>query len=301
MFKRQPILVAIDDVTALERTMDVALAAAKAREGDVHIIQVASHRAHDDDGFGRSASEGHDYRGATIGAQLPSIAESADLNGVRVETVTLRGKAEHVIPAYAELHRAAMVVINRDYGSSRYWRSGRVVNEISRRFSVPLLVIPKRSRHEPEESPPRHILTPFDFSIASAIALKTTVDLARRHDARVTVLHALNDVPRHMVFSGSQAWKVIRRLPQQVAAVTERLRRRAAFFGANGVEIEVATGAADSAILEFAARGEADLVVMGIAHRSRLDRLALGSTLRSVLRRTTVPVLVVPAGVGTRA
>lgn len=53
-----------------------------------------------------------------------------------------------------------------------------------------------------------------------------------------------------------------------------------------------------NAILEVAARHEADLVVMGIAHRSWLDRLLSGSTLSRVLRRASVPVLVVPAVAG---
>ena len=97
-----------------------------------------------------------------------------------------------------------------------------------------------------------------------------------------------------MVFSGSEAWNVVRRLPAQVEAAAERLRRRAAFFGATDVDTEVATGAADVAILEVATRSEADLVVMGIAHRSSFERMLFGSTVRRVLRRATVPVLVIP-------
>jgi hypothetical protein len=37
---------------------------------------------------------------------------------------------------------------------------------------------------------------------------------------------------------------------------------------------------------------------MGIAHRSWLDRLLFGSTLRRVVRRATVPVLVIPVVAG---
>ena len=104
-----------------------------------------------------------------------------------------------------------------------------------------------------------------------------------------------------MVFSGSEAWEVVRRLPAQKEAVAERLRRKAAFFGADDVDTEVATGVADGAILETARRSDADLIVMGIAHRSWLDRVLFGSTLRRVLRRATVPVLVVPVVAGAHA
>ncbi len=62
---------------------------------------------------------------------------------------------------------------------------------------------------------------------------------------------------------------------------------------------EVATGDTNRAILEIASRTDPDVIVMGIAHRSWLARVVLGSTLRRVLRRATVPVLLVPTVAGT--
>jgi nucleotide-binding universal stress UspA family protein len=174
------------------------------------------------------------------------------------------------------------------------------VDDVARQSSIPLLVLPKRQR-EAEGAGLRRILTPVDFSIASAVALRTALELSRRYRARITLVHALKDVPRHTVLSGGEAWKVVRRLPARFHAIAGRLRRKAALFGADDVGTEVATGSADRAILEFAARSDADLIVMGIAHRSWLDRLMFGSILRRVLRRATVPVLVVPVVAGGRA
>jgi nucleotide-binding universal stress UspA family protein len=205
------------------------------------------------------------------------------------------------MPAYAELHQATMLLVERDYGSSRFWRHGRVVSELARQSPVPVLVLPARQSRRRDEPGLRRILTPVDFSIASALAVRTALDLSRRHGARVTLLHALTDVPRHLVFGGSEAWEVMRRLPAQADAVAERLRRKAAVFGGDDVDTEVATGPADGAILETAARSDADLVVIGIAHRAWLDRMLFGSTLRRLLRRTAVPVLVVPAVAGAHA
>jgi len=176
--------------------------------------------------------------------------------------------------------------------------SARVVEKMARHSPIPLLVVPTRPRREREEPGLRRIVTPVDSSLASAVALRTAVDLSRRHGARITLVHALKDVTHHMVLSGSEAWNVVRRLPARTEAVAAHLRRRAAFFGADDVDTEVATGGADGAILETATRSDADLVVMGIAQRSWLDRLLFGSTLRRVLRRATVPVLIVPVVAG---
>ena len=229
------------------------------------------------------------------------MVRSAERYGVRVRRVSLRGTPEQAIPAYAQLHQATLLVIERNYGRSRFWRNGRTAGEVARRSPVPVLVLPNRRARERGLRELRRILTPVDFSVASAVALRTAVDLSRRHDARVTVLHALQDVPRHMVFSGSQAWRIVRQLPARMEAVAERLRRRAVLLGAHDVETEVVTGDADSAIVRIAKRSDADLIVMGMANRSWFDRVAFGSTLRRLLPRATVPVLIVPVVAGTHA
>jgi nucleotide-binding universal stress UspA family protein len=298
MLKRQLVLVAIDHATDVERTMAFALRTAKSRGADVHAIEVFPHRAMDvADRADIRGFEPHNDRGVA-GARSRLMPQAADHDGVRVQRVTLRGEPERAIPAYAQLYEASVLVLERDYGSSRFWRNGRVVNELARRSPMPLLVLPKRRTTERDEFPPRRILTPVDFSIASAVALRTAVEIVRRHGARITLLHTLDDVTRHMTFSGGGAWEVIRRLPARKEAAAERLRRRAAFFGANDVDTEVATGLADGAILEIARRSDLDLIVMGSARRSWLDRMLFGSTLRRVLRRATVPVLVVPVVAG---
>ena len=297
MFNRPLVLVAIDHATDVERVMEVALSAAMARAAVVRVIQVVPHVAvRFDDGPDRWTFGPHDS--VDIGRRLASMLRSADDGGVRVQRVTLWGEPAHVIPAYAQLHQATTLVVERDYGSSRFWRHGRVVNEVARRSPIPVLVLHKRLKPEGKRPGLRRILAAVDFSIASAVALNTAVDLSRRHGARLALLHALKCVPQHMVLSGSEAWEVTRRIPAQAAAAAERLRDRAAFFGADDVDTEVATGVAHAAILEFATRSEVDLIVMGIAHRSWMERLLFGSTLRRVLRRATVPVHVVPVVAG---
>ena len=300
MSNPQRVLVAVDGVTDVERTMEVALSAAKARGADLHVIQVVPHRAvHIADSTGVRPFEPHDKRRVGVEARLASMSRSAEAAGVRVQRVTLRGEPERVIPAYAQLHQATVLVVESEYGSPRFWRSGRVVDNVARQSPMPLLVLPKRLTDRRAQSALRRILTPIDFSIASAVALRTALELSRRHGARVTLVHALKDVPRHMVLSGSEAWEVVRRLPAQLDAVADRLRRKAAHFGVTGVDTEVATGDADRAIVEIALRTDSDLIVMGIAHRSRFDRVVCGSTLRRVLRRANAPVLVVPVVAGS--
>ena len=299
MFRRQLVLAAIDHATDIGRTMDVALTVARGRSADIDVIRVVPHKAVPIDERPKAdALDARDGRNTDLDAQLASSRQTAEQHGVRLRTVTLHGEPAQVVPAYAQLHDASLLILERDYGSSRFWRSSRVVDDVARRSPIPLLVLPRRQRRERDVPSARRVVTAVDFSVASAVALRTAADLSRRYGARLTVVHALADVPQYLAFGGGEAFEVVRQRPEHVKAVAERLRHRAASVGANDVDAEVATGTAEGAILETAARTGADLVVMGIAHRSWLDRVLGGSTMRRVLRRATMPVLVVPVVAG---
>jgi nucleotide-binding universal stress UspA family protein len=302
MFNRSLVLVATDDPATAERTIGVAFSIAKQSGGEVHALRVISHDGapYANDLWDAPALAFRHDLGADIGSRLLGIEQSAERDGVRLREVTLRGEPEHVVPAYGQLHEAAVLVVERDYGSSRFWRNAGVVRELARRSPAPILVLPPSGRTFEAGSAFRvnHILVPVDFSIASAVAVKTALGLARRHGSRLTLLHAIENVPNHMVFSGSEAWRLMQRVPAQTRAIAQQLRRDAAMLGADEVEAQAVTGKADNAILDLTTQSDADLVVMGVAPRSWLHRTVFGSTLDRVLRRMDVPVLVLPVVAG---
>jgi len=288
---RQLVLAAIDHGTDARRVLAVARRIAKARGADLDVLRVSPHRAvyFDDRPGVRPVESQYD-------ARLASLLRSGE--GLDVRSVTLRGTPEHVIPAYSQLRQGSLLVLQRDYGSSWFWRNSRVVDDLARQSPIPLLVLPTPTKSEEGESGLRRILAPIDDSIASTVALRTVADLSRRYSAQVTVVHALNNVPREMVLSGSEAWAVAQQLPAQIDAAAERFRRKAVSLGVNDIDTKVATGDVGHIVREMAERTDPDLIVMGIADRSWLGRLMFGSTLRRVLRRSTAPVLVVPVVAG---
>ena len=294
MFNRSLVLVATDDPTTAERTVGVAISIARQRGAEVHALRVIS------DDSATYALGLHSEVGADIGPRLLANQQSAERDGVRLRHVTLRGEPEYVVPEYGQLHQATVLVIERDYGSPRLWPNARVVRELARRSPMPLLVLPPSGRTCEAGAGVRvnHIVAPVDFSMASAMAVKTAVSLARRHGSRLTLLHAIENVPKHMVFSGSEAWRVMQRVPARTRAIAQQLRRHAAMLGADEVEAQAVTGAPHRAILDVTAQRDADLVVMGVAPRSWFDRTVFGSTLHGVLRRSNVPVLIVPVVAG---
>ena len=283
MSSRSLILVLADGAPETERTVRYAVSLAKRRDADLHAIQVVPR-----DGAWWPAPA----NGTSVRARLEALRPAAWQAGVSVRIVTLAGVPERAIPAYARLHGASLVVIGRHYGSSRLWRNGAVASRLSRSSPVPVLVAPARG-DAPAPLSPTHIVAAVDFTVASAIALRTAVRLSTQHGARLTLLHAMTP-PAHMMFSGGEAWRFTQHRRADAMALAERLKRRAAALGARDAEPVVVTGDASRGIAGIAAVAAADLIVMGVAPRGWLDEALSGSTLRAVLRRTAAPVLVLP-------
>lgn len=279
---RSLVLVPVDGSPETERTVEYAAGIARARAADLHAIQVVSR-----DG-GLWAAPQNDIR---LRARLRALRPSAESEGVRFRIVTLRGVSESAIAAYAQLKGASLIVVGRNYGTPRLWRNTAVASRLSRFSPVPVVVVPQRMKRA--EFSLKRILAAVDFTVASVIALRTAVDLATRHGAHLTIFHAIH-APRHTVFSGGEAWRLMKRLKAGAEVIGERLKRKALELGSGDVDAVVVTGDAHRGIVEAGTATAADLIVMGVAPRTRVDEAAFGSTLRPLLRAAKIPVLVLP-------
>lgn len=287
MSHRPLIIVPVDGSQETERTVQYAVDLGKQRDADVHAIQVVP-------------PDGPLWRAPWIEtrleARLEALQPAAEQEGVSVQFVTLYGMPERVIPAYAGRNAAHLLVVGHDYGSARRWRNSAVASRLGRSSPVPVLVVPAR-RDAAVPSSLNRIVAPVDFSVASALALRTAADLSQRHGARLTMLHALA-TPDHMVFNGSEAWRFAQRLPAEAKEFSERLKREAMALGARDAEPVVVTRGASQGIVETATDTDADLIVMGVSPRTWIDEAVSGSTLRAVLRHAPAPVLVLSLAAG---
>ena len=129
------------------------------------------------------------------------------------------------------------------------------------------------------------VLTAVDFSTPARAAFDHAVALSARHDAELTVVHA---VPADQPFG----WQARERI-----ALIGALRDAAQ---AAGVRLKVSVQHGDPAgvILLHASARQPDLIVLGTSARTGFDRLRHGSVAETVALGATQPVLVVPAVAG---
>jgi nucleotide-binding universal stress UspA family protein len=296
--RRAPVFVVpVDFSPEMDRTVSIALALARQCGVDVHLLEVVA---------SRKPSFLDVEAGTRLNGRVPSKRDwsrldksihAAERVGIHVRTVTYRGDALKIITAYVQVLKARLIVIGRQYGTSQWRRSTRFVNTLSRAAPAPVLIVPPQRRSGTNKLSFAHIVSAVDFTVASAVAVRTVLDLIRRSGARLTLVHAVK-APDQMVFSGGEALSVTRNLKGRAAQVAEHFRRKIPANATLRVEARVTTGAPHHGILEIASEVNADLIVMGVPPRSRIDEVLFGSTLRVVLRRAKTPVLVVPVLAG---
>lgn len=292
MVDRTVIVVPIDRATNVQRVADVATTLALPRAADIHFVDVSP-----EDGAWRAPE---DWRG-----QIQHFADQTSRStpvslqvprAGRARIVRLRGRAERIVPAYAQWSGAIATIMERDYVTSRLWRNAAMATELSRWSPVPVLVLPPSgpARERLTKGEIRHIVAAYDFTVGSAVALTRAIVFGHVHKAQVTMLHALKNYPGRSIYSGNEAWGIAQRLPGHRRRIAERLRRQARRFGYANADARVVTGDPARAIVTAASEADADMIVMGVAPRGWLDQLLFGSTLKGVLRRADTPVLVIP-------
>jgi nucleotide-binding universal stress UspA family protein len=144
----------------------------------------------------------------------------------------------------------------------------------------------------------RTILVPYDFSDHSKKALAAAVDLGRRFDSNLHLLHVVTPPIVAYPTMGTAAAPPPNLLMEVREAAERSLNDVAAAIEdpPGTVKPHIATGGATAdAIREAATTLGADLIVMGTHGRTGMARVFLGSVAERTLRLAPCPVLTVRA------
>ena len=139
-----------------------------------------------------------------------------------------------------------------------------------------------------------NVLVPTDFSEASDSALVYGRTLARTFNARLHVLHVVDD---SVMFAGLDGFSVD--VAAVLADMSDAAEKRILTClteddWRNPKTItEVRTGGAAHAIAEYAINNSVDLIVMGSHGRGFISRLLMGRVAEKVVRIAPCPVLTV--------
>jgi nucleotide-binding universal stress UspA family protein len=144
----------------------------------------------------------------------------------------------------------------------------------------------------------KNILVATDFSEPSEAALKYGIELARRFEATLHVLHVVDDLAAHR--STTPVWVKDIGAAQTELEATARATLSSLLPEPDRTAVRaqlqiVVSATPGPAILSYARDAVADLIIVGTHGRHGLERLVLGSVAQHVARLAECPVLVVRA------
>ncbi len=140
----------------------------------------------------------------------------------------------------------------------------------------------------------KHILVPTDFGDCADHALDVAVALARRLDAKLTLLHVCELPVSAYAMYAQGLYFPMDTLEAAAAKALESAtaRLKARYPGADSV---LKSGTAVDQLLITPDEVGADLIVMGTHGRRGVSRVLLGSVAEKTVRLSKVPVLTVPS------
>lgn len=202
--------------------------------------------------------------------------------------------AAGLILEYAEEHQIDLIVMGthgrRGLG---YMFLGSIAEEVVRK--APCAVFTVRESEKPRN--PRktaRILSPIDFSDHSITAMLTARDVAHLYDARMQILHVIEETT-HPAFYGISreiVWglraEIVNRSEKELARIFDEFKEPEIAW-----EFKVVAGHVADEILKYAPQNNVDLIVLATHGLTGLKHFLLGSVAEKVIRRSPCPVITV--------
>jgi nucleotide-binding universal stress UspA family protein len=138
----------------------------------------------------------------------------------------------------------------------------------------------------------RRVLLATDFSTPSRDAFVEAVSLARREEARLTIVHVHEPLPS-LISAGDLLAELFERTARRADEVLDEWRREAERLGVAGVEARRVDGVAWHEIVEIARATHADAIVVGTHGRTGVRHALVGSVAEKVVRHAPCTVVVV--------
>lgn len=194
----------------------------------------------------------------------------------RPEVLIRKGDPHSEILATADARDDDLIVL----GSSRpqgllAGLRGSTIERVLRGGTRPVLSV-----RQPPQGPYRRILIASDLSGSSGFAAQTALRLGLLRDARIHLVHAVDDE------AGAEVG--------QAEAELRAFAARPDIGLPDGIEVSVLAGSPQTALRSAMDGLAPDLVILGTGGHSGLRRLVLGSVAEDLLAWLPVDVLVVP-------
>ena len=141
----------------------------------------------------------------------------------------------------------------------------------------------------------KRILFPTDFSECAEHAMKYAMEMARRFESKLYVMHVLDTrIYGHLEPFATTVWSVYDAKEEAAKSIVDIIPESER--EALKAESLVREGTPFVEIIKFAREAEIDLIVIGTHGRTGLSHMLMGSVAEKVVRKAHCPVLTIRLG-----
>lgn len=300
MLQIQKILVPHDFSDFSEHAMRYALKVASTCEAELHLVFAEVL-------YGDDAPPPERSKETSFARALRDLGLSVDLErGVAhyedTEITIVHRIIRDVAPAPALVNYAddedidLIVMSTHGRRGLRRLLLGSVANEVLRTAPCSVLTVRKPGAADDVPGTVRSILVPIDFSKYSKAALRTAKAFAKLADARLDLLHVIEDDlhPAFYTIAAQSIYDIDPEIDQKAIAEMRQMDEGTPEDGVK-TDYHVRDGHAARTIIDFAEEVGSDLIIMSTHGLRGLEHFFMGSVAEKVVRRASVPVLTVKA------
>lgn len=287
------ILVPLDGSEAAESVLPYVERIAVATNASV-LLLAAVDRPRDWGTYTAGDLKGERHEAESYLREVQARLTSATDNDVEAEVVT-SPPAEAILAAADKTHPNLIAMTTHGRSGVSRWVLGSVATKVLHATHTPMLVVRPPSEGKQGESPDlTKVLVPHDGSELSAAVLPFAVDLAKPLGASIVLFHSV--VEPFLTYPGAETMAPDPRAFEELkSSARDFLTSAANDLAAKGVKADtvVSVGNATDGIVWAADRENAGLIVMSTHGRSGVGRWVMGSVADAVVRRTSLPVVIV--------
>jgi len=217
--------------------------------------------------------------------------------GLHAKYLLLRGNPGEEIIKYANANNDGLLAMANYGGSgSSHWLLGDLTGKLLLRTVTPLLLAPEKS-NEPgkEHSKFKKILIPLDNSTEGEAALPFAIELAKKTNARINLLHVIPSIEKtygmmkYAVNFEKQLFETLKKEGEDYfQGIIEKLAGDKL-----DIKYHFIVGTPAESILSYAEESFTDLIAIATHGRTGIKRFVLGSVARQVVLSSDIPVLLV--------
>ena len=144
----------------------------------------------------------------------------------------------------------------------------------------------------------KRVLFCTDFSENADYAFEYAYGIAQRDGGLLYILHVIPHNPNQAYVESFITTEDLEKIQKSIQEdLLNKYRERYEEKIENEIKFEIITrgGREDEEILEFAKKEKVDLIVIGTHGRTGIEHVIFGSVAEKVLRRSPIPVFIIPS------